>query len=349
MRPDNLHTNDSDLFDHLAEMGQSSVSEEDLLDIHQRIDKKVKAQSLKGNSNGISIVLVTGFTAMLLFVLFNKKTVVQIGATSSVQQENPGDLLTNALQLDTAVVSDTAAALPQPLAAIKETNQEKEHFEKENMDVHFSEEIRPDELDVKEVPLIDTVKSTPQLPDNYLDLLPNAPVIYIYDLKVTDFQKLYFKNRKPYVIDGKSLSSEFESADTYNAWISDWNPTNDYTLDMLLKDALKAFKKQKYKKSYTLFNELLTYNAGDVNALFYSALAQYNTGSYPDAIGRLDKVLENENNVFGQEAEWYKALCLLKNNQQKEAVSLLAKINTQKGFYSSNAGEKLKEILSGRQ
>jgi hypothetical protein len=349
MKPDNLHNDDSDFFDHLAELGQSSVIAEDVLDLHQRIDKKVRAQSLKGNSNGLSIVLVAGFTVLLFFVLFNKKTVVQIGTTVTPQQEKPADLIVNALQLDTALISDTAISLPQPLAALKEKQFEKEHFEKVNMDSHFSEEIHPDEIGVKEVPLVDTVRSKPQLPDNYLDLLPNAPVIYIYDLKVTDFQKLYFKNMKPYVIDGKSLSSEFENAEMYNAWINEWNPVNDYTLDMLLKDALKAFKKQKYKKAYALFNELLTYNANDVNSLFYSALSKYYTDSYPDAIARLDKVLENENNVFGQEAEWYKALCLLKNNEQKEAVSLLVKINNQKGFYSNNAGEKLKEILENRQ
>jgi hypothetical protein len=341
MKPDNLHNQDADFFDYLADIEQSSVSDEDVLDLHKRIDKKVLGQKLKSNSNGLSVVLVIGFTTLLFFVLFNKKTVVQIGITTVPVQEKTGDILKDAILTDTTV-SDVAA--PLPLIVAKEPIAAKEHFIKESMDSHFAEEIRSDELETKKFSLIDTADNGKQLPDNYLQLLPNAPVIYIYDLKVTEFQTLYFKKMKPWVIDGKGISSEFENAEAYTASLNEWNGLNDYTLDMLLKDALKKFNKQRYKQGFVLFNDLMEYNKRDVNAWFYSALCQYYLGKYKDAIARLNKVLDDENNVFDQEAEWYKALCLVKNGDQQEGVELLLKINEQKGFYANNAGEKLKEI-----
>jgi tetratricopeptide (TPR) repeat protein len=113
----------------------------------------------------------------------------------------------------------------------------------------------------------------------------------------------------------------------------------------VLKDALIAFNKQDYTKSISLFSILLELNKKDVNAWFYSALCFYHNNNNAKAIVFLDKVLENENNVFDQEAEWYKAQALIKTNDKEAALELLLKINSRRGFYADKAGDKLKEIV----
>jgi tetratricopeptide (TPR) repeat protein len=226
----------------------------------------------------------------------------------------------------------------------KKDKKYQEHFEISSKDNHFTEDMTIEELPTKPISIVNNTTSIEPTED-LLRLLPNASIIYIYDLKVTQYQKLYFKKMKPFVLEVNGLSAQFENSDEYKSYLKDKSFNNNYTLDMLLKDALKLFNKQKHKQAFTLFNELLNYNSNDPNAFFYSGMCQYYTGNNEDAIARFNNVIDNENNVFHQEAEWYKALCLSKQKSNKEAaITLLTKINNQKGFYAIQAGEKLKEL-----
>jgi hypothetical protein len=245
----------------------------------------------------------------------------------------------NTRQQITPSASDTVF----PELKIKSTHPvyPKEHFTKENTDIHFNPELSAEVLPSKLITHIE-LESKEAPKKEMLEMLPNAPVIYIYDLKVSDYQKLYFRKSDPFTIRNGGLTADYENIKGYTPNKNKEEPV--YTADMVLKDGLNAFNNAKYSKSLSFFTILLDLNKKDVNALFYSALSHYHTDRPAVAIALLDRVLENENNVFHQEAEWYKALALIKNNDTQAAKELLLKINARQGFYAEKAGEKLKEL-----
>lgn len=340
MKNSTQHKNPEDYFDYLAEMGSSSINADDIKDLNERIDKRVQSGKGSAKSNVFTTVLITVFTMVLLFVLFNKTAVLQIGVSEEPKEIKKGDILSQAIDTDTLAKLETIA-VTEPEIAVK--TEKKEHFVIENRDDHFAEDVSIDMLPSRSIDLNETMENKKITPE-IVELLPNASVLYIYDLKVTEFQKLYFRKMKPFTIEENGLSAAFENSEAYLSHKNDNKILNPYTLDMILKDALRSFSKSKYKQSFVLFEELLNYNSNDVNALFYSGLCQFYSGQNSDAISRFNKVVQSDNNVFNQEAEWYKALAYQKQGDKKEAIDLLLKINKQKGFYADKAAQKLEEI-----
>lgn len=331
------HTPDD--FEYLSQMGMEKLglNNSDVEDINSRIDKRT-GSALPGNK------LIVGSVALILVIFFAwliiRNYTAPLKTAEQKDTNTPPVPESNAPKTIIPSASDTVF----PELKIKSAHPvyPKEHFTKENTDVHFDPVITAEILPSKNITKIET--EVPEAPKKeMLEMLPNAPVIYIYDLKVSDYQKLYFKKSDPFTIRNGGLSADYENIKGYNPNKRKEEPV--YTADMVLKDGLDAFSQAQYSKSLSFFNILLDLNKKDVNALFYSGLSYYHTGKPAAAIAMLDRVLENDNNVFHQEAEWYKALSLIKNNDTEAAKELLLKINARQGFYAQRAGEKLKEML----
>jgi tetratricopeptide (TPR) repeat protein len=86
---------------------------------------------------------------------------------------------------------------------------------------------------------------------------------------------------------------------------------------------------------------LYDFNHDDANAQFYLGMSYYQLGKYNVAKNFFQKNLDNINNIFHQESEFYQALCLLNLKQNEEAVKQLQIIVNNKGFYSVRAKEVL--------
>ena len=171
----------------------------------------------------------------------------------------------------------------------------------------------------------------------------NADVIYIYDLKVTEYQNLYFSQ--------KILHSEMKGATpSFKEYKNASNdlPEPDYNqtvaADKVLKKGLEYFNKGKYTKAISEFQLLLDLNSKDINSLFYSAVSYYQTGKYTLAMNDLEAVLKSDNNVFHPEAKWNLALVNIKTEDKIKAKELLNEIVFEKGFYAKKAADKLKGL-----
>lgn len=168
----------------------------------------------------------------------------------------------------------------------------------------------------------------------------DANVIYIYDLKVSDYNKLYF-NLSP-ASDLSLLSRNIApSRENKGSTGDEFGPEqHSIPADRVLKNGLAAFNKQDFSKALENFNLLIANNANDVNAHFYAALSYYNNNRTAKAIEELNAVLANENKAFQPEAEWYLALVTMKTDKEKGKAMLQA-IAAEKGFYSKKAKEAL--------
>ena len=334
------HTPDD--FEYLSEMGfeKLGLNNDDVDEVNKRIDKKVNSSF----SGGKFVIGLSAFAVIALLTwLIVKNYSTPAKTTEHNLAENKSVAPSENSPLGKKIVP---AASDTVFPEIKVKNQHpvypKEHFTSENTDVHFNPEVTAEVLPPKFITKIE-IENVKAPKKEMLEMLPNSPVIYIYDLKVTDYQKLYFRKSDPFTIKNGGLTSDYENLKGYNTNLNKEEPV--YNMDMVLRDGLNAFNNANYAKSLSFFAILLDLNKKDVNALFYSGLSYYHTDKAQYAITMLDRVLENENNVFHQEAEWYKALALIKKNDKEAAKELLLKINAKQGFYADKAGDKLKEML----
>ncbi len=171
----------------------------------------------------------------------------------------------------------------------------------------------------------------------------NADVIYIYDLKVTEYKNFYFKCGNLQFEDKSGTPSFRENKKNQNNFIES-DITQTIAADIVFRHGLEYFNKGKYSQAINEFELLLDFIPADVNSLFYSGVCFYQIGKYANAVKNLEAVLKNENNVFHPEAKWNLALVNLKLGNKLKAKELLNEIVFEKGFYSKKASEKLKGL-----
>jgi hypothetical protein len=191
-----------------------------------------------------------------------------------------------------------------------------EHFYKIHHHAHIDKDaeaivLMPDEENMLEKGALDEKQR------RLIELLPNSPVIYLYGLKITDYQKLYYK------ADGNPLA------------------LNDTVVPGLISQAMKNFSYQKFDLAIARLKPLLSINNNDPNALFYTGASYYYQKNFPQALIMLNRIGNVANNVFKQEAYWYKALCFIDLQKTTEAKTLLQHITDAQGFYAEQAKQQL--------
>ena len=113
----------------------------------------------------------------------------------------------------------------------------------------------------------------------------------------------------------------------------------DYTDYLAL--SLSKYKNDNYKSALKNFNTILEHYPEDLNAHFYGGLCYYNIDNPLKAIDFFDFILNQNINTFHQEAQYYKAMCLIRMGKTDEAKFILQKIVQQDGFFADKARELL--------
>ncbi|MBK7182820.1 MAG: tetratricopeptide repeat protein [Bacteroidetes bacterium] len=170
--------------------------------------------------------------------------------------------------------------------------------------------------------------------------ISNSSIIYIYDLKVSDYNNLYFgRSNKKIIYTGTPVFKEHSKS---NSSELDEDNLESIAANQVLKKGLAAFNKGEFVMALGDFNTLLTLNKEDVNALFYAGLSHYNNGNYIKAADYFNKTTKNKNNAFYQEAQWYLAQSYDKTGDKEKANELYVLITKENGFYKDKAKEKIK-------
>ncbi len=180
--------------------------------------------------------------------------------------------------------------------------------------------------------------------NNEVLVLPeyNKPVQYLYTLKVSEYNELYFHAPVASVSHGTPSPQETKQPGISNAVFAD--ESHAQRADVILKDALLYFNNANYGGALAKFRILLDVNAKDVNALFYTGICYYRMNLPEKCIASLDKSLLSEDNAFHEESLWYKALALFMKGDKTSAREILSEIVKGRGYYAKQAKEKLKEL-----
>lgn len=296
--------------------------------IHHQID--VKTNAMHANPLTFAHIFITAVSLLSIFGFYQFADSFSESKPTILTQENVIPISSPIIEKIIPVVEPEI--IPETKIQKRESTVENKMVEKTIIPVEPITSIHPD--------LIPVIVKTPEV---LVEPTFNADVIYIYDLKVTNYNGLYFNYQpKPFEIKGSTPAYK-ENKETENfLFEKDYEQT--IAADKILKSGLAYFTKGKYNKALDEFETLLVLNPKDVNSLFYSAVSYYQIGKYDRTIKNLEAVLKSPNNVFHPEAKWNLALSNFKVGEKAKAKQLLIEIVGEKGFYSKRAGEKLKGL-----
>jgi tetratricopeptide (TPR) repeat protein len=105
----------------------------------------------------------------------------------------------------------------------------------------------------------------------------------------------------------------------------------DFTL------ALEYYNTHDYDKAAILFNKVLENKPNDMQTVLLKGVANFEEKKYPEAKQSFGKVIDNKDNLFVDQAQWYLALCYLQTNETEKAKKLFKMIGDDNGIYRKDA------------
>lgn len=105
----------------------------------------------------------------------------------------------------------------------------------------------------------------------------------------------------------------------------------------VLVTAMQKYENREFESALLLFETVLASDRENITSRFYSGISYMETERFNIAEKSFSGVIDHDNNLFIEHAEWYLGLCYLKTGQKDKAENLLALIADSEGYYSKKA------------
>lgn len=114
---------------------------------------------------------------------------------------------------------------------------------------------------------------------------------------------------------------------------------------MYLKDSgILSYNIKSYKDAISDLNKYLEHKPNDFEVIYKLGMSYYYTNKYDVAISKFNKIISTQNIKYFENAQWYKANALLKQNKKDDALIILKDIAKKAGKFSEKAKNKISEI-----
>ncbi len=110
--------------------------------------------------------------------------------------------------------------------------------------------------------------------------------------------------------------------------------------DDALKEAFNFYQQNDYINALKYFNSL----DNQITAKFYSGICYIELEQFDKALESFEYVINDKDNLFVEQAEWYLGLIYLMNNQKTQALDQFGKIAKSDSYYATQAKEILKYL-----
>lgn len=146
-----------------------------------------------------------------------------------------------------------------------------------------------------------------------------------------------FRLMKPVKYTNKTLFEMYYAGENAHSLTRSAGNSND--------EAMTKYREGDFNDALILFNEILDKDPGNIYIRYYSGLASIETNQNEKAVNEFKYIINQKNNLFVENAQWYLALSYLKNNQINESKSLLMQIaNNSSNHHNKEASQILKRI-----
>jgi len=122
------------------------------------------------------------------------------------------------------------------------------------------------------------------------------------------------------------------------------NRSDNSTLDLMLKNAEILYQRGDFEQAAVYFEMVLEEQPDLAGTNLYAGISYYELERYSDARNSLNKVIEHNDNLYIEQAEWYLGLCFLALNENERARRQFARIASGNSDKAADARKLLRRI-----
>lgn len=122
------------------------------------------------------------------------------------------------------------------------------------------------------------------------------------------------------------------------------NRSADTNIDLTLQEALLKYENQQYREAVILFEQVLASDNEMLSSNLYAGISYLEIKEYQRAEGSFNKIINHNNNLFIEQAEWYMGFCYLMTERREKAIKQFSKIAEKNAYYSDKAKDILKRL-----
>jgi len=116
------------------------------------------------------------------------------------------------------------------------------------------------------------------------------------------------------------------------------------TGNSLMDKAIASYTMKDYQEAIGYLEQLISTEEDNMESFFMHGMANMEVRNYPVASRSFNKVLENDNNLYLEDAAWYLGLCYMMNGEKEKAVSQFSAIADSKSRYSRQAARLTRRL-----
>lgn len=146
---------------------------------------------------------------------------------------------------------------------------------------------------------------------------------------------LFFKK-----VDNNKIVSEFYKP--YDVTLVN-RSSNDHILP-LMREALYKYDNEEYREAVSLFREILEVKPEMTASYLYSGISYMELKEYVNAEKSFIAVIEHDDNLYIEQAEWYLGMVYLLTDELEKAKVQFLKIKLDDGYYKDEATRILKKL-----
>lgn len=142
------------------------------------------------------------------------------------------------------------------------------------------------------------------------------------------------------------LKSEFSTNEKmFEQYYEKYEPLNVRAVatlnDEIYQNAVAAYNNEEYEQALHLFEKVLEADKGRMEANIMSGVSNMELNKFQTASGSFNKVIDHNDNLFIEDAQWYLGFCYLKTENKDKAIEQFTEIAES----SSSRSKKARKIL----
>ena len=130
----------------------------------------------------------------------------------------------------------------------------------------------------------------------------------------------------------------------YEPYVVPTNYRSAADINIVFHKALIEYKNQDYQKALQLFEKVLFEDESRMDVTLLTGISNLEIENYNKANNSFQKVINHNDNLFIEQAEWYLALCYLKTGKQEKAHLQFGKMITDNSLYKVAAEDILNKL-----
>jgi tetratricopeptide (TPR) repeat protein len=108
--------------------------------------------------------------------------------------------------------------------------------------------------------------------------------------------------------------------------------------------ALEYYKLHDYRNAAIYFSKVVQKEPEDMHSSLLNGISNFEISNYPEAENSFVRVIDDDDNLFIDHAQWYLSMCYIKTNELGKAKDQLAQIAESESIYRKNAKHILKRL-----